>query len=171
MAEKPKASERQARTPLPRGNDKKRQSMFRSSRMRILLIIAALLAANYIFVALFAPGKVEPVRIPYSPTFLDQVRAGNVERVSTRGATVDGRFKREVQYGSADPTTVFATEIPVFANGDELSQSLEEENVVISAVPINRSRGLLASLLLGFGPVLLLIGLFLFVFRRAAGGP
>ena len=170
MPENPKESERQPRTPLPRKDgDKKRP--FGSGRMRILLVVTGLLAANYIFVALFAPGKVEPVRIPYSPTFLDQIRAGNVDRVSTTGATVDGRFKKEFKYGKAEPTTAFATEIPVFANAEQLSGLLEDENVVIAATPINRSRGFLASLILGFGPVILLIALFFFIFRRAAGGP
>jgi cell division protease FtsH len=171
MAETPKASERQARTPLPRDNGDERPPRFRTPRMRILLVITALLAANYIFVALFAPGQVEPVRIPYSPTFLDQVRAGNVERISTTGATVDGRFKKEFKYGDADPTKAFATEIPVFANDDKLSALLEEKGVVIAAEPINQSRGFLASLILGFGPVILLIALFVFLFRRSAGGP
>src|SRR5919108_1197751 len=87
MAENPKESERQARTPLPRKDGDKKTPMFRSPRMRVLVIITALLAANYIFVALFAPGKVEPVRIAYSPTFLDEVRGGKVERISTTGAT------------------------------------------------------------------------------------
>ena len=171
MPENPKASERQARTPLPREDGDKKRPMFRTPRMRILLVVTALLAANYIFVALFAPGKVEPVKIPYSPTFLDQVRAGNVERVSTTGATVDGRFKKDFKYGKAEPTKVFATEIPVFANSEELSGLLEDEKVVIEAEPINRSRGFLASLILGFGPVILLIALFFFIFRRGAGGP
>src|SRR5918911_1682657 len=98
MADNPKASERQARTPLPR-KDGDKQPMFRSPRMRILVIIVALLA----------PGKVEPVRIPYSPTFLDQVRANNVDRVSTTGATVDGRFKKDFKYGNAEPNRYFAT--------------------------------------------------------------
>jgi cell division protease FtsH len=171
MPDNPKASERQPRTPLPREDGDKRRSPFGNQRMRILLIVAGLLAANYIFVALFAPGKVEPVRIPYSPTFLAQVEAGNVERVSTTGATVDGRFKKKFKYGDAEPTDVFATEIPVFANSEQLSKLLEDEKVVIEAEPINRSRGFLASLILGFGPVLLLIGLFFFIFRRGAGGP
>jgi cell division protease FtsH len=171
MAETPKASERQARTPLPRDDDDKKRSLFGTPRMRILLIVTGLLAANYIFVALFAPGKVEPVRIPYSPTFLDQIRAGNVDRVSTRGATVDGAFKKEFKYGGAEPTKVFATEIPVFANAEQLSGLLEDHDVVIAAAPINRSRSFLASLILGFGPVILLIALFFFIFRRAAGGP
>ena len=171
MAELPKESERQARTPLPREDGEKKQPRFRTPRMRILLVVTALLAANYIFVALFAPGKVEPVKIPYSPTFLDQVRAGNVDRVSTTGATVDGRFKKEFKYGKAEPKKVFATEIPIFANAEQLSALLEEKKVVIEAEPINQSRGFLASLILGFGPVILLIALFFFIFRRAAGGP
>ena len=171
MAELPKESERQARTPLPREDGEKKQPRFRTPRMRILLVVTALLAANYIFVALFAPGKVEPVKIPYSPTFLDQVRAGNVDRVSTTGATVDGRFKKEFKYGKAEPKKVFATEIPIFSNDEQLSALLEEKKVVIEAEPINQSRGFLASLILGFGPVILLIALFFFIFRRAAGGP
>src|SRR5215213_5111618 len=170
MAETPKASERQARTPLPRGDDDKKGPSFRTPRMRILVVVASLLAANYIFVALFAPGKVEPIKIPYNPTFLEQVRAGNVERISSTGTTVDGRFKKDVKYGDSKPGKVFATEIPSFANGDELSALLEEKKVIISAEPINEDRGFIASLILGFGPVLLLIGLFVYFARRSGGG-
>src|SRR5829696_3346380 len=170
MAETPKATERQARTPLPRSGDDPSPPRFRTPRMQVLLIIVALLAANYLFVALFAPGKVESVRVPYSPTFLAQIRAGNVDRVSTTGATVDGMFKRDFKYQDHKPTKAFETEIPVFANGDQLSELLEEKDVTIEAEPVNQSRGFLASLILGFGPVLLLIGLFVYFARRAGGG-
>jgi cell division protease FtsH len=170
MADTPKASERQARTPLPREDGDQRTPRFRTPRMRILLVVTALLAANYIFVALFAPGEVEPVTVPYNPVFLEQIRAGNVERISTTGETVDGRFKREFKYQDAEPTKVFETEIPVFANEEELSDLLERQNVVIEAEPVNQSRGFLASLILGFGPVILLIALFVFLARRS-GGP
>src|SRR5918997_835788 len=170
MPDTPKASERQARTPLPREDGDGNGPRFRPPRMRILVIVGALLAANYILVALFAPGKVEPVTIPYNPVFLEQIRAGNVERISTTGETVDGRFKKDFKYGDADPTKAFETQIPVFANEEELSAVLEEEDVVIEAEPVNQSRGFLASLILGFGPVILLIALFVFLFRRGAGG-
>src|SRR5215213_6004703 len=171
MADTPKPSERQARTPLPgKGGEGDNRARFRAPRMRILLVIVALLAANYLFVALFAPGKVESVRVPYSPTFLAQIRAGNVDRVSTTGATVDGMFKRDFKYQDHKPTKAFETEIPVFANGDQLSELLEEKDVTIEAEPVNQSRGFLASLILGFGPVLLLIGLFVYFARRAGGG-
>jgi cell division protease FtsH len=170
MADTPKASERQARTPLPREDGDQRGPRFRTPRMRILLVVTALLAANYIFVALFAPGEVEPVSVPYNPVFLEQIREGNVERISTTGETVDGRFKREFKYQDAEPTKVFETEIPVFANEEELSDLLESQDVVIEAEPVNQSRGFLASLILGFGPVILLIALFVFLARRS-GGP
>src|SRR5918999_879219 len=170
MAETPKASERQARTPLPREDNDNRRPYFRTPRMRILLVVGGLLAANYIFVALFAPGRVEPVTIPYNPVFLEQIRNGNVERISTTGETVDGRFKKDFTYQNHEPTKVFETEIPVFANEEELSGLLEAEDVVIEAEPVNQSRGFLASLILGFGPVILLIALFVFLFRRSAGG-
>jgi cell division protease FtsH len=170
MADSPKPTERNPRTPLPREGGDEKKPGFRTPRMRILLIVAALLAANYLFVALFAPGKVEPVRIPYNPTFLEQVRDGNVDRISTQGATVDGQFKKDFKYGDSEPNKAFETEIPVFANSDELSKLLEDKGVVIEAEPVNESRGFLASLILGFGPVLLLIGLFVYFARRAGGG-
>ena len=153
MAESPKATERQARTPLP----PQKESPFKRPRMQILLLILGLLAANYLFVAIFAPGGPEPVRIPYSPTFLQQVRDGNVERVSTQGETVDGKFKKDFKYEDAEPTKNFDTEIPTFAlASDDLNQLLEDEGVIIEAEPVNQSRGFLASLILGFGPVILL---------------
>src|SRR5688572_10237536 len=167
MADSPKATERQARTPLPA----QKESPFRRPRMQLLFLVLGLLAANYLFVAIFAPGGPEPVRIPYSPTFLEQVRAGNVERVSTQGETVDGMFKKEFTYEDAEPTKNFDTEIPTFAlSSDDLNTLLEDEGVIIEAEPVNQSRGFLASLILGFGPVILLIGLFVFLARRAGGG-
>ena len=171
MAETPKPAERRARTPLPKADGDKPTLPFGQQRTRVLMLVAVLLAANYFFVALFAPGGVEPVRVPYSPTFLEQVRAGNVERISVTGPTVEGRFEKEFKYGEADPTEAFETEIPVFANDEELSRLLESEEVVIEAEPLTGNRSFFLSLLLGFGPVLLLIGLFVFFLRRSSGGP
>ena len=170
MAEIPKATERQARTPLPRPDSDPPQRRYRGPRMQVLLIILGLLAANYIFVALFAPGKEDSVRIPYSPTFLQEVRVSNVDRISAEGATVEGEFKKDFKYEDNAPVKNFTTEIPIFANSDQLSQLLESKGVRIEAEPINQNRGILASLILGFGPVILLIGLFVFLARRAGSG-
>ena len=143
-------------------------------RPRFWVIVLVLLAVNYLSVALFAPGKDPSVRIPYSPEFLAQVDKGNVEKVSATGATVSGELKSKITYPpgkkDAKPTKNFDTEIPVFANTDELDKKLQDKGVEISAAPINPGRGALMNLFLGFGPVILLVGLFVWLARRAGGG-
>jgi cell division protease FtsH len=138
------------------------------------IIVLSLLAVNYLSVALFAPGKERSVRIPYSPQFLDEVQVGNVLRVSTQGATVTGEFKKAIRYptAKADPAKNFETEIPSFViyNSGDLTTLLTSKKVEISAEPINTGRGFLSSLILGFGPVILLVGLFIWLSRRASGG-
>src|SRR3712207_8652196 len=56
------------------------------------------------------------VRVPYSPVFLDQVRAGNVERINSRGAAVTGEFKRAVTWPARgedrETATRFGTQLP-----------------------------------------------------------
>jgi cell division protease FtsH len=141
---------------------------------KFLVAVLALFVINYASVQLFAPGRERSVRIPYSPTFLDQVDKGNVARISTQGEAVSGELKGPLKYPptakDAKPAKNFDTQIPTFANTDELSQRLEQHRVVISAEPINQGRGFLTSLILGFGPVILLVGLFIWLSRRATGG-
>jgi len=169
--------ERRGRTPLPRltrDEPGKPAQSPRRMRPRFWVIVLALLAVNYLSVALFAPGKERAVRVPYSPVFLAQVRDGNVEKISSTGETVSGEFNREVTYPpndeEAEPAQNFDTEIPTFANTDELDRLLQEEGVELSAEPINAGRGTLLNLILGFGPVILLVGLFVYSARRAGGG-
>jgi cell division protease FtsH len=173
MAEAP--HERRPRTPLPR-DDKPEppKSVWRSLGRRFWVIVFVLLVLNYLSVAIFAPGKERSVTIPYNPTFLDQVDANNVTKISTRGEAVSGEFKKEVKYPpkekDAEPAQNFETQIPTFANTDELSKLLQDHGVTIEAEPVNEGRGFLLNLILGFGPVILLVGLFVWLSRRAAGG-
>ena len=142
-------------------------------RPRFWVIVLVLLALNYLSVALFAPGKERSVRIPYSPEFLSQVEDGNVTKISSTGETVSGELKKEITYPpddkEAEPAKNFDTEIPTFANTDELDATLREKNVEISAEPINPGRGALMSIILGFGPVILLVALFIWLARRSGG--
>jgi cell division protease FtsH len=131
-----------------------------------------LLALNYLSVAIFAPGREKSVSIPYNPTFLEQVEADNVTKISTQGEAVSGEFKKAVKYPSdaKDAAPNFTTQIPVFADDNALSKTLQDHNVTIEAKPINEGRGFLLNLILGFGPVILLVALFVWISRRAAGG-
>jgi cell division protease FtsH len=180
MADAP--TERRPRTPLPRANDGKPpvpgggQPPQRLPRMpgsrNFWLLILALLVLNYVIVGLFAPGRAESVKIPYSPNFLAQVDDNNVKAVNTEGESVSGEFNKEVRYpdDKADPVKNFTTQIPTFANGDALEKRLLDHKVEIVADPINQGRGFFYNLILGFGPVILLVVLFVWLSRRAAGG-
>ena len=95
------------------------------------------------------------------------MRDGNVKEISSKGDTVQGEFKKEVKY-KGDKAKGFETEIPTFANDDELSPLLTSSDVTINAEPPN-SRSLLETILFSFGPTILLVALFVFLFRRAAG--
>src|SRR5918995_1024352 len=134
-------------------------------RPRFWVIVLVLLAINYLSVALFAPGKEHSVKIPYSPEFLTQV--------SSTGETVSGELKKDITYPrgdkDAEPAKNFDTEIPTFANTDELDKLLREKDVEISAEPINPGRGALMNVILGFGPVILLVVLFIWLARRSGG--
>jgi cell division protease FtsH len=153
----------------PEGGGRRRMQM---PRPRFIVIVLVLLALNYVSVALLGPGKERSIDVPYNPTFRAQVEAGNVERISARGETVDGEFKKAVKPPD-DPkgkaAKNFETEIPTFADPVELSKLLQEHNVIVQAKPIN-SGSLLTNLILGFGPVILLVGLFVFLARRSGGG-
>ncbi len=109
------------------------------------------------------------VRVPYSPLFLQQVRADNVRQITTRGTAVQGELKRTITYGKKQ-TRRFKTEIPSFANTNALSKLLQEHGVVINAQPLDTGAPWWQSLLFGFGPTLLFLLLLFWLFRRAGGG-
>jgi cell division protease FtsH len=137
---------------------------------RFLLIVGVLLLLNYLTVSIFGPQE-ERIRVPYSPFFLDQVRTGNVREIASKGETVTGKFKKEVKDPDGDETSdEFETEVPTFANQDQLSELLEEHDVQINAEPVQDEGNVLLTILLSFGPVLLLVGLFVYFARRAGAG-
>jgi cell division protease FtsH len=165
--------ERRPRTPLPRSDDNKPKGFWRTVGGRFWVLVLVLLALNYLSVAIFAPGREKSVTIPYNPTFLNQVTSNNVTKISTQGEAVSGEFKKPVKYppdSKDDAAPNFTTQIPVFADDNALSKTLQDHNVVIEAKPINEGRGFLLNLILGFGPVILLVALFVWISRRAQGG-
>jgi len=137
------------------------------SPRRFLVILAFLFLANWLLVQVFAPAT-ERIRVPYTPTFLTQLRAENVKEISAEGDTVQGEFKRDVTY-EKETAKDFETEVPTFADDAALSQLLENEGVTVNAKPPG-DRSLLETLLFSFGPTILLVALFVFLMRRATGG-
>jgi cell division protease FtsH len=128
-----------------------------------------LLLVNFLVVSYLFPGPQAPEEVPYT-FFKEQVKAGNVEQISTRGDAVEGTFEEPVTYPpkGEGSTTRFTTAIPSFAN-TRLEELLVDRGVQINSEPLDQPRGLLPSLLFSFGPALLLIALFVWLSRRAAG--
>src|SRR3954452_9294231 len=114
----------------PEGPDRGQRGRMPMPRPRFIVIVIALLALNYASVALLGPGRQPSIDVPYNPTFLQQVEAGNVERISAKGETVEGKFKKAVKppdNAGGKAAKNFETEVPTFANTDELSKALREK--------------------------------------------
>jgi cell division protease FtsH len=126
----------------------------------------ALLALNF-YAGVRAMEPASRIRVPYSPFFLEQVRAGNVEEITSKGTAIQGTFEKELRYQESKPTTRFRTEIPAFADNDALSRLLQEHKVVVNAVPLDKGPPWWQSLLLGFGPTILFLLLLFWLMRRA----
>ena len=133
---------------------------------RWIVFFVALLALN-VFISSRAMEPKSRVRVPYSPFFLQQVKSGNVDEITSKGTDIQGTFKKDVTFEGSKPTTRFRTEIPAFANTDELSQALQGNDVTVNAQPLQKGASFWQTLLFGFGPTILFVGLLFWVFRRA----
>src|SRR3954449_10561477 len=137
---------------------------------RFIGVIVALLALNFILsTTVFGPKENPQVTVPYSPYFLQQVDKSNVREISAQGEKVHGHFKNKVDY-KGTKTDRLKTQVPTFANTDSLDSTLREHAVTINAKPEEAGRSILATILLGFGPTILLVGLFFWLARRATAG-
>jgi cell division protease FtsH len=135
---------------------------------RFALILAVLFALNS-WLATLLPGNERPVLISYTPYFLAEVRAGNVKSISSRGDTITGKFRRGVNPpGEREHAKTFRTEVPTFANKDQLSALLLDKNVEVNAEPPNEGRSLVANLLIALLPTVLLVGMLLWLVRRTS---
>jgi len=142
----------------------------RARRLRFwLLVILPLLVVNFWLVhdATKPPPR---IRVPYSPFFVDQVRAGNVAEISARGSAIQGTFRKPVAYDGSRSASRFRTEVPTFTDGGALTRLLQRERVVVNAVPLQTGLVWWKSLLFGFGPTIVLVGLLVWLVRRMRGG-
>ena len=142
----------------------------RPHNQRLLLVglVIGLLAINlWVSSTALSPNRID---IPYSPTFISEVTKGNVRSESSTSDAIQGTFKRPVSYEGSQATTYFSTQIPSFVNGTTLYDLLSSKGVTINAKNPDAGPSLLESLIFGFGPTILLVGLFIFFMRRAAAG-
>jgi cell division protease FtsH len=156
---------------------------------RAWLIFLLVVAANYALSRFFLPHPDEPTKVPYT-LFKEEVGKGNVAQIYSRGTSITGRFRAPVMYPrdtaaaaardtatqsilrprprSATPRAVtnFATELPAFADPG-LEALLIAKGAEISAEPIQQGSSWI-DILFSFAPALLIIGLYVWLFRRAS---
>src|SRR5437868_5547117 len=109
-------------------SNKQRQAESGSPRWKRSAIYAALivvmLGANF-WIAQRATAE-HRVHIPYSPFFLQQVGEGNVVEITSKGTAIQGRFRRAVSAPTGGhASSLFTTEIPAFADTNQLSRVLQ----------------------------------------------
>jgi cell division protease FtsH len=148
------------------------------------LVFGAILLANYFLVRSLFPAPGDPLTIPYT-IFKEEASKGNVASIYSRGTSVEGRFKSSITWPTDEksakaeapakgpvpaPRTgdTFTTELPAFVDPG-LEAFLIQHGVEISAVPI-REGSLLSTLIYGFGPAILIIAFYVWIYRRAQQG-
>jgi cell division protease FtsH len=102
--------------------------------------------------------------------FKVQVGGRNVAAVFARGDSIEGELKKAVPVsGQAGHTyQQFTTERPTFASDDLLAE-LSAGGATVRATPLVQQRGFIANVLLSFAPMILLIGFYVWMFRRQQG--
>ncbi len=133
-----------------------------------LITMGVLFALNILLTnVFFAPSQPKSVVIPYD-VFVQQVMADNVTSVTSTSDAIIGSTKHAVTAGSGQGSaTNFSTQRPSFAT-DDLLGLLQKHKVTIDALNPSPPTPLWQTLLLSFGPVLLLVLLFVYVSRRMA---
>jgi cell division protease FtsH len=110
-----------------------------------------------------------PQPLPYTE-FKRQVADKNVQELFARGDSIDGQLKKPAPLpGQKDRTyQQFTTERPTFASDDLLAE-LTAEGATVRATPLVQQRGFIANLLISFGPILLIVAFYVWMFRRQQG--
>ncbi len=147
---------------------------------RVWLTFLVLLIINYVVMRVFL-GAEPATTVPYT-FFKTQVARDNVEEVFSKGEIIQGRFREPVTYPPADSSRAapdrpwgggarasrnFKTTLPSFVDPG-FEALLIDHDVEISAEPIQKGNPLL-SMLLGFGPAILIVAFYAWMLRRQGG--
>ena len=140
---------------------------------RTWLSFLIILLINVAIVRLLFPGAGAPAKVPYT-LFREQVTAHNVQAIYSRGSSITGRFIKPITYprdttggGRPAPVSDFATEVPSFVDPG-LETLLIDNGVEISAEADSAGQRLARRCSSASAPALLIIALYVWMFRRAA---
>ncbi len=142
---------------------------FKSPQWRVVIAILIIFFFLYVWGQFFNLGKPTHYTISYSQ-FIEQLNVGNIDSVRIKNLEVTGSFNKEVNIqlpGEKKTTKVknFQTFLPSF-QGEGLITKLEEKNVVIDIEPSEKG-SLLWQILIGVIPWVLIIGIWIYIMKRA----
>ena len=156
-------------------NSDKKPGQFNLPLKRLLIIFLSILLVNYLVMNYFFP-KEETRRIPYT-VFKEEVKKGNVKAIYGKGELISGRFEKEVPYapvinskferGDSIKVQNFSTILPSFAD-EGLEILLLDQKIEILAEPIAEGSSIIMTILGYFGPILLLILFYIWMYRNSA---
>src|SRR5690349_5463513 len=168
MAQAPPPATPGQQKPPPPSGQKKPDALAPMRTRRFWITLAILFAANLLLgQVLTGIGQAPTVTFSYN-AFLAQVSDGNVVSITSTGEAITGVTKKAVTDPSGTSSTKFQTQRPAFAT-DDLETLLQQHNVTINAKDPNAATPLWVTLLFSFGPTILLVAIFLYLSRRAAG--
>ena len=131
-----------------------------------LWFVLGLLALNWLSLLLAAPSGQPRVTIPFShfprrPAAPARSARSAPPATRSQGISSTSSVIRSLRRHA---TTLFATQVPAFWSGSQLTAELEARNVEIKASASGQS--VLVELLLGFGPTILFVGLLIWWLSR-----
>ncbi|HEY3078983.1 MAG TPA: ATP-dependent zinc metalloprotease FtsH [Chloroflexota bacterium] len=131
-------------------------------------ILAVFVVLNALLAPVLFPEPADRVTVPYT-TFKEQVQAGNVIEITSRGDAMQGTFRNPVTWPPDGPTSVtstkFETRAPAF-DDPSLVPLLESKGVIVNARPLDEGRAWWLSLAISVAPALLIFGLLFWMSSR-----
>ncbi len=132
-----------------------------SSTLKTLLLWTVIFLVVILLWSTFQAGRVTRHELSFSE-FLDNVSSGRVKEVTVRGQEVHGTFKRGGAYPEGDEFTVLVPDYP------QLTDKLLQSGVAIKVEKLGDNP--ILSILIGWAPVLIIVGLWIFFMRQMQSG-
>ena len=131
----------------------------------VIVHILFFAAGFYLVSSLFSLGATAPRTVSYTE-FINQAREGHIEKAQISASEVRGLLRAE--NGDAQQPQIISAARPPQTEDPELIKILREKNVEIIGMP--EARSWLFDLFISAFPILLLIGFWLWMFKRMGHG-
>jgi len=130
--------------------------------LALWLVIIVVVALLY---RMFIGGEEPRVNIDYTE-FMRLVKAGKIYSVTVSGTKAEGRFNTGAEEAGTENPRFFTSTVPF--NDSELYPTLRKHDVKITIADANQDGWL--QILIGWAPMILLIGIWVFFMRQMQGG-